>query len=65
MSFGLALGIYVIFLAIYWFFVYSILWHLKEYILPVDHSKWVVRGFILIAIIFNIFSFILFINLPL
>ncbi|HEY4521833.1 MAG TPA: hypothetical protein VJH05_01695 [Candidatus Paceibacterota bacterium] len=64
MTFGLAFGIYVVFLAIYWFFVYSILWHLKEYILPMDYSKWVVRGFVFVAIIFNIFSFILLFNLP-
>lgn len=59
-----SIGIYMIFLAIYWFFVYSILWHLKEYILPVDHSKWIVRGFLFAIVILNIFSLILFLNLP-
>lgn len=64
MTFGLALGIYIIFLAIYWFFVYSILWHLREYILPMDYSKWVIRGFLAAVIILNVFSLVLFIRLP-
>lgn len=64
MTFGLALGIYIIFLGIYWFFVYSILWHLKEYILPGDSALWIERGFIVVAVILNTFSFVLFFQLP-
>ncbi len=64
MTLGVSLGIYIIFLAIYWFFVYSILWHLKEYILPVDQSKNVVKLFLIVVVILNFLSIIFFFKLP-
>ncbi len=65
MGFIAALGLYILFLAIYWFLVFSVLWHLKEYILPIDSSRWIVRGFLTIMVVLNIVSLFLFFQLPL
>ena len=65
MSLIVALGLYVLFLAIYWFLTFSVLWHLKEYILPIDSSRWIVRGFLTIMAVLNIVSLFLFFQLPL
>lgn len=65
MSFVLGLAFYLLFLVVYWFFVVSVLWHLKEYTLPVDYSAWVVRGVLTVIILLNIISLILFFQLPL
>lgn len=61
----MALILYVIFLGVYWFFVLSVLWHAKEYTLPVDYSVWIIRSFLGVIILLNIISLILFFNLPL
>jgi len=65
MSFVLALVLYVLFLAVYWFFVLSILWHVKEYSMPQDSSKWIILAFIGVIIFLNITSLALFFSLPL
>jgi len=63
MTFGAWLGIYIIFLAIFWFFVLTILRHFREYNLPNDYSKWIVRLLLAAVIMLNIFSILLFLNL--
>jgi len=60
-----ALSLYIIFLAIYWFLVFSVLWLLKEYILPIDSSRWIIKGFLTIMVVLNIVSLFLFFQLPL
>lgn len=65
MSFVTALLLYVLFLGVYWFFVLSVLWHIREYTLPVDYSEFIVKGFLGIMIMLNAISLILFFQLPL
>ena len=65
MSLLAALAIYSVFLAIYWFFVLSVLWHLREYILPIDYSSLITKGFLGIMIMLNAIALILFFQLPL
>lgn len=64
MSFLAALVLYVLFLAVYWFFVLSILWHVREYIVPQDMSRWIIWVFLGIIIFLNIVSLALFFSLP-
>ena len=65
MSFVVALVLYLIFLAIYWFLVVSILWHIKEYAMPQDYSRWIIWVFIGMIAMLNIVSLALFFSLPL
>ncbi|OGF62318.1 hypothetical protein A3C77_02235 [Candidatus Giovannonibacteria bacterium RIFCSPHIGHO2_02_FULL_45_13] len=65
MSFILALVLYILFLAVYWFSVLSILWHVKEYATPHDSSKWIIWTFLGAIIFLNITSLALFFSLPL
>lgn len=60
-----AITLYVFFLAVYWFLVLSVLWHLKEYTLPHDYSRWIVAGFLVIMVILNLMSLFLLLQLPL
>lgn len=64
MGFVPALVLYVLFLAVYWFFVLSILWHVREYIVPQDSSRWVIWVFLGVIIFLNITSLALFFSLP-
>ena len=64
MTFGIAFGIYILFLAVFWFFILMIVRHFREYDFPSEHStKWIVRLFLATVIALNLFSLILFFNL--
>jgi len=65
MSLVTALLLYGLFLGIYWFFVLSVLWHLREYVLPIDYSSLIVRGFLGIMVLLNAVSLFLLFKLPL
>ena len=65
MSLVTAILLYGLFLGIYWFFVLSVLWHLREYVLPIDYSSLIVRGFLGIMVLLNAVSLFLLFKLPL
>ena len=65
MSFWLALLVYLVFLSGYWFFVWSIYWHIREYTMPQDHSRLVVQIFITTIAALSIITSGLFFTLPL
>ena len=65
MSLVTAILLYGLFLGIYWFFVLSVLWHLREYVLPIDYSSLIVRGFLGIMVLLNVVSLFLLFRLPL
>ena len=65
MSLITALIIYALFLGIYGSFIAAILWHIKEYTMDMDFSKWIIRVFLTIIIFLGVVSVILFFNLPL
>lgn len=65
MSFLIALILYVLFLAFYWFFVLSILWHVKEYSMPQDYSRWIIWTFLGAIVFLNLTSLALFFSLKL
>ncbi|QQG42686.1 MAG: hypothetical protein HYW15_00460 [Candidatus Giovannonibacteria bacterium] len=65
MAFVVALVLYVLFLAVYWFFVLSILWHVREYTMPQDGSRWIIWAFLGIIVFLNTVSLALFFSLPL
>ncbi|OGF63931.1 hypothetical protein A2661_02115 [Candidatus Giovannonibacteria bacterium RIFCSPHIGHO2_01_FULL_45_24] len=65
MSFIVALVLYALFLAVYWFFVLSILWHVREYAMPQDSSRLVIWVFLGIIVFLNTVSLALFFSLPL
>jgi len=65
MGFIVALAIYVIFIAVYWFVVLSILWHVKQYSMPQDSYKWILWIFLVAIGILNIISLALFFSLKL
>ncbi|MBI2023274.1 hypothetical protein HYT01_01775 [Candidatus Giovannonibacteria bacterium] len=64
MNFWLILAIYGVFLAVYWFFVLAILWHVKEFSTKKDLSYLSVKVFLSITIILTVISAVLFFNLP-
>lgn len=64
MSLVTGILLYVLFLGIYWFFVLSILWHLKEYTMPIDYSSLIIKGFLGIMVILNLISLVLLFQLP-
>jgi len=65
MSFWVALLIYLLFMGGYWFFVWSIHWHAREYIMPNDPSSWITDVFLVSAAVLSIISLGLFFTLPL
>ncbi len=65
MNFLLALVIYIVFMACYWAFVWTILWHLREYTLPNDRSRVYIVVYLAIAITLSVISLLLFFSLPL
>ena len=65
MSFVVALVLYVIFLAVYWFIVLSILWHVKQYSMPQDSYKWILWIFLVTIAALNFISLALFFSLKL
>lgn len=64
MTFTLALIAYLVFLLVYWLFVLTILWHIREYTVPRDSFRWIIWSFLIVIVILNILSLILFFNLP-
>lgn len=65
MNIWIALGLYVLFLGGYWFFVWSIWWHVREYTIPQDQSQYAVWIFFIVVLGLTALSFILFFSLPL
>ena len=64
MTFSFALILYSLFLVIYGFFVSAILWHIKEYTMAQDFSKWIIRAFLTIILFLGMLSLFLFFTLP-
>lgn len=64
MSLAPALIIYALFLCIYGFFIFAVLWHVREYTMSQDLSKWIIRMFLTIMLLLGILSLILFFNIP-
>lgn len=64
MHFWIALGAYTFFLLCYWFFVWSIYWHVREYTLPQDKSRIIVQVFFATIGILSIIATGLFFTLP-
>ncbi len=64
MNFWTALGVYILFFVCYWFLVWSIYWHIKQYTMPQDHSSLIVQIFMVVIAILSIGSTILFFALP-
>lgn len=65
MNFWIALVIYLVLLAGYWFFVWSIFWHVREYTLSGDRSRLYINIFFVVAGVLSAVSFITFFMLPL
>ncbi|MDP3934813.1 MAG: hypothetical protein Q8Q46_01160 [Candidatus Giovannonibacteria bacterium] len=65
MSFVVALIVYILFLAVYWFVALSILWHVKQYSMPQDSYKWILWIFLVTIAVLNIISLALFFSLKL
>ncbi len=65
MNLWMALAIYILFLGGYWFFIWSIWWHIREYTLPQDQSRYVIGLFFVVAVVLSVLSFVLFFTLPL
>lgn len=65
MSFPVTFTIYMTLLGVFWFFVGSVLWHLKEYTMPDDYSSLIVKIFIIIIALLNLLGLVLFFRIPL
>jgi len=65
MGFVVALSLYIIFIAVYWAIVLSILWHVKQYSMPQDSYKWILWIFLVTIGVLNIISLALFFSLKL
>ena len=65
MGFVVALSLYIIFIAVYWAIVLSILWHVKQYSMPQDSYKWILWIFLVTIGALNIISLALFFSLKL
>ncbi len=65
MNFWLAFALYVTLLGSYWFFVWSIVWHVREYTLPDDRSRAYINIFFVVIGILSALSLLLFFSLPL
>ncbi len=65
MNFWVALGLYSLFIALYWFFVWSIYWDVKEYSVPGDRAPAAARIFFVVVGALTLISFVLLFMLPL
>ena len=65
MNFWAALAIYLILMSCYWFFAWSIFWHVREYTFPSDRSRLYIGIFFIISGVLSVVSFISFFMLPL
>jgi hypothetical protein len=62
--FWIALLVYVLFIFGYWFFVWSVYWHIREYTMPQDQSRLVVQIFMTVIVVLSVISTGLFFTLP-